>query len=282
MRRPGLVVLLLGLLSARAGAQVRGVPLAAGGVPDGVAGSLDVAFPDSVVSLFRGDIGQPYGGFPPALQNKVLGNATALTTRPGEHLAPVDLEAARTGLQAKMPRTITDYEFASWLMYPKVFVQYMTDRTQFGDVSVLPTRTYFYGLEPGEEISVVLEKGKHLIIRYVTTSDVHEDGMRTVFFELNGQPRSVRVQDRSQVAKRPPRRKAEPDHPNEVGAPMPGTIATVNVVAGHDVARGDVLVTIEAMKMETSVRAERDGKVREVVARPGQQVDAKDLLVVLD
>jgi pyruvate carboxylase len=194
----------------------------------------------------------------------------------------VDLDAARADLQAKMPRTITDYEFASWLMYPKVFLQYMADRTQFGDVSVLPTRAYFYGLEPGEEISVDLEKGKHLIIRYVTTSDVHDDGTRTVFFELNGQPRSVRVQDRSQVAKRPPRRKADAEHPNEIGAPMPGTIATVNVAAGHDVARGDVLVTIEAMKMETSVRAERDGRVKEVVARPGQQVDAKDLLVVLD
>ncbi len=181
-----------------------------------------------------------------------------------------------------MPRAITDHEFASWLMYPKVFSDYMADRTHFGDVSVLPTRAFFYGLEPGEEITIDLEKGKHLIIRYVATSDVHDDGTRTVFFELNGQPRSVKVQDRSQVAKRPPRRKAELDHPDEVGAPMPGTIATVNVLAGHAVARGDVLVTIEAMKMETSVRAERDGVIAEIVARPGQQVDAKDLLLVLE
>ena len=244
--------------------------------------AVDVAFPESVVSLFRGDIGQPYGGFPPALQKKVLGRTPATTTRPGEHLPAVDLDQARAELQEKMPRTLTDYEFASWLMYPKVFVQYMADRTHFGDVSVMPTRAYFYGLEPGEEISIDLEKGKHLIIRYVTTSDVHDDGTRTVFFELNGQPRSVRVPDRSQVPKRAPRRKAEVDHPNEVGAPMPGTIATVNVVAGHKATRGDVLVTIEAMKMETSVRAERDGTIAEVVARPGQQVDAKDLLVVFD
>jgi pyruvate carboxylase len=103
-----------------------------------------------------------------------------------------------------------------------------------------------------------------------------------VFFELNGQPRSIKVQDRSQVAKRPPRRKAELDHPDEVGAPMPGTIATVNVLTGHAVARGDVLVTIEAMKMETSVRAERAGVISEIIARPGQQVDAKDLLLVLE
>jgi pyruvate carboxylase len=243
---------------------------------------VDVAFPESVVSLFRGDIGQPYGGFPPALQTKILGNVQPSTTRPGESLPPVDLAQARIRAQEAMPRQITDQEFASWLMYPKVFRDYMTGRSHFGDVSVLPTRAFFYGLEAGEEITLDLEKGKHLIVRYVATSEVHDDGTRTVFFELNGQPRSVKVPDRSKVAKRPPRRKAEIDHPDEVGAPMPGTIATVNVLAGHAVARGDVLVTIEAMKMETSVRAERDGVIAEVVARPGQQVDAKDLLVVLE
>jgi pyruvate carboxylase len=241
-----------------------------------------VAFPESVVALFRGDIGQPHGGFPRQLQKKILGNVQPLTARPGASLPPVDLEQARAQLQEKMPRAITDHEFASWLMYPKVFTEYMADRTHFGDVSVLPTRAFFYGLESGEEITVDLEKGKHLIIRYVATSDVHDDGTRSVFFELNGQPRSVKVQDRSQVARRPPRRKAEVDHPDEVGAPMPGTIVTVNVLAGHKVVRGDVLVTIEAMKMETSVRAERDGVIAQVVARPGQSVDAKDLLLVLE
>jgi len=244
--------------------------------------NVEVAFPESVVSLFRGDIGQPQGGFPEALQKKILGSQQPVTTRPGERLPPVDLKKAREDLQAKMPRAITDYEFASWLMYPKVFTDYMADRVHYGDTSVLPTRAFFYGLETGEEITVDLEKGKHLIIRYVATSDAHDDGTRTVFFELNGQPRSVKVPDRSKVAKRPPRRKAEADHPNEIGAPMPGTIATVNVIAGHKAVRGEVLVTIEAMKMETSVRAERDGVVKEVVARPGQQVDAKDLLVVFE
>ncbi|MGI9245277.1 MAG: pyruvate carboxylase [Steroidobacteraceae bacterium] len=240
----------------------------------------DVAFPESVVQLFRGDIGQPHGGFPRALQKKILGPTPALTSRPGERLPPVDLDKARTELQAKMPRAITDYEFASWLMYPKVFSDYMAGRVHFGEVSVLPTRAFFYGLEPGEEIAVDLEKGKHLIIRFVTMSEVHDDGTRTVFFELNGQPRPVRVQDRSKVAKHPPRRKAQADHPNEVGAPMPGTVATVHVHAGQKVERGDVLLTLEAMKMETSVRAERDAEVTEVIARPGMQVDAKDLMVV--
>jgi pyruvate carboxylase len=242
----------------------------------------EVAFPESVVSLFRGDIGQPYGGFPPALQKKVLKGVAPLTVRPGSVLPPVDLARARAELQAKMPRPITDGEFASWLMYPKVFTDYMADRTHFGDTSVVPTRAFFYGLEPGEEVTLDLQRGKHLIIRFVATSDAHDDGTRTVFFELNGQPRSVKIADRSKVAKRPPRRKAEVDHPDQIGAPMPGTIATVHAAVGHKVARGDVLVTIEAMKMETSVRADRDGIVIEVVARPGEQVDAKDLLVVLE
>jgi pyruvate carboxylase len=242
----------------------------------------EVAFPESVVSLFRGDIGQPQGGFPPALQKKVLKGVKPQTGRPGEFLPAVDLERTRAELQVRMPRPITDYEFASWLMYPKVFTDYMADRMHYGNTSTLPTRTFFYGMEAGEEITVDLERGKHLIIRFVTKSDVHDDGTRTVFFELNGQPRSVRVPDRSQVVKRPPRRKAGVDHPDEIGAPMPGTVATVNVIVGQSVARGDVLVTIEAMKMETSVRAERDGRVREVVARPGEQIDAKDLLITLE
>jgi pyruvate carboxylase len=243
---------------------------------------VEVAFPESVVSFFRGDLGQPYGGFPQALQRKVLKDAEPLTARPGEVLPPVDLETVRAALQESMPRAITDYEFASWLMYPKVFTDYMSDRTRYGNVSALSTRTFFYGLAPGEEITVDLERGKHLIIRLVTVSDVHDDGTRTVFFELNGQPRPVKVADRSQVAKRPSRRQAEPDQPGHVGAPMPGTIATVAVSAGHEVARGDVLVTIEAMKMETAVRAERDGRVAQMLARPGEQVDAKDLLLVLE
>ncbi len=127
-----------------------------------------------------------------------------------------------------------------------------------------------------------MERGKTLIVRYVTTSDVHEDGTRTVFFELNGQPRPIRIADRSQVAKRPPQRKVEAGNPKHVGAPMPGTIGTVSVRVGQHLARGDVLLTLEAMKMETTVRAEQDGVVKEILATPGLQVDAKDLLVVLE
>jgi pyruvate carboxylase len=140
---------------------------------------------------------------------------------------------------------------------------------------------FFYGMEPGEEISIDLERGKTLIVRYVALSEPHEDGTRTVFFELNGQPRSVRVPDSSAVASRPPPRKVEPGNARHVGAPMPGTVTTLGVTPGATVARGDTLLTLEAMKMQTAVRAESEGQVAEVLVRPGQTVDVKDLLVVL-
>jgi pyruvate carboxylase len=243
--------------------------------------AVDVAFPESVVQLFRGDLGQPYGGFPEGLQKKILKGKAPLTVRPGSQLPPADMDAERVKIQQKTPRPVTDDDLASYLMYPRVWLDYINDRTQYGDVSILPTPVFFYGMEPGQEITVDIERGKTLIVRYVATSEAHEDGTRTVFFELNGLPRSVRVQDRSQVAKRAPQRKVEAGNTKQVGAPMPGTISTVAAVVGRKVARGDVLLTLEAMKMETAVRAEADGEVAEVLAQAGQQVDAKDLLVVL-
>jgi len=243
--------------------------------------ATDVAFPESVVQFFRGELGQPYGGFPEGLQRKVLKGVAPLRVRPGEVLPPADLDASRQTAEKACGRKISDAELASYLMYPKVFVDYVSARSRFGNLSVLPTSVFFYGMQPGQEVSVDLERGKTLIVRFVALSEPHDDGTRTVFFELNGQPRSVHVQDRTQVAKRPPRRQAEPGNPAHVAAPMPGTITTVAVKAEQKVARGDVLVTLEAMKMETSVRAERDGAVAEVLVRPGLQVDAKDLLLTL-
>jgi pyruvate carboxylase len=241
-----------------------------------------IAFPDSVVSLFRGELGQPSGGFPAALQAKVLAGAAPLSVRPGELLPPADLDAQRRQAAEKVGRAISEQELASYLMYPKVFIDYAADRAAFGDVSTLPTSVFFYGMQPGQEINIDLERGKTLIVHYVTTSDPHEDGTRTVFFELNGQPRPIRVADRSQVAKQPAHRKVESGNPSHVGAPMPGTIATVPVHVGQRLLRGDVLVTLEAMKMETTVRAERDGVVKEILIGPGRVVDTKDLLMVFE
>ena len=242
---------------------------------------VEVAFPESVVQMLRGDLGQPAGGWPPALQKKVLKDVKPLTTRPGAAMAPLDLAAERKKLDEKLGRAATDTQFASYLMYPKVFLDYARDRVAFGDCAILPTPVFFYGMDPGDEVSVDIERGKTLIVRFVAVSEVRDDGTRQVFFELNGQPRSIIVTDRSQVAKRPPQRKMEPGNARHVGAPMPGTIATVKAIVGKKVAKGDLLLTMEAMKMETSVRAEMDGTVAEVLAKPGLQVDAKDLLIVL-
>jgi len=243
--------------------------------------ATDIAFPQSVVQLFRGELGQPPGGFPPALQRKVLKGAAALSERPGARLPPVDLETERARIQTLLARPATDEDLASSLMYPQVWKEYVQHREKYGDVGILPTPVFFYGLEPGEEVSVDLERGKTLIVRYITASEPHEDGTRTVFFELNGQPRPIRVRDASQVATRPPQPQAEPGNPRHIGAPMPGTITQVAVAPGRKVARGDALLTLEAMKMQTTLRAERDGEIAEVLTRPGAQVDAKDLLIVL-
>jgi pyruvate carboxylase len=242
---------------------------------------FEVAFPESVVQMMRGDLGRPEGGWPEAIQKKVLKGQKPLEQRPGALMAPLDLVAERKTLDEKLGRAATDTQFASYLMYPKVFLEYARDRAAYGDLAILPTPVFFYGMEPGEEVSVDIERGKTLIVRFVAMSEVRDDGTRQVFFELNGQPRSIVVTDKSQVAKRPPQRKVEAGNAKHVGAPMPGTVATVKAVVGAKVAKGDLLLTMEAMKMETSVRAEAEGTVAEVLAKPGLQVDAKDLLVVL-
>jgi pyruvate carboxylase len=243
--------------------------------------NYEVAFPESVVQMMHGDLGRPEGGWPEGIQKKVLKGKAPLASRPGANMAPLDLVAERKKLDEKLGRPATDTQFASYLMYPKVFLDYARDRAAFGDCAILPTPVFFYGMEPGEEVSVDIERGKTLIVRFVAVSEVRDDGTRQVFFELNGQPRSIVVTDRSQVAKRPPQRKVEAGNARHVGAPMPGTVATVKAAVGQKVAKGDLLLTMEAMKMETSVRAESDGTVAEVLAKPGLQVDAKDLLIVL-
>ena len=242
----------------------------------------EVAFPESVVQMMRGDLGRPEGGWPEGIQKKVLKGQKPLEQRPGATMAPLDLATERKKLDEKLGRAATDTQFASYLMYPKVFLEYARDRAAYGDCAVLPTPVFFYGMEPGDEVSIDIERGKTLIVRFVAVSEVRDDGTRQVFFELNGQPRSIVVADRSQVAKRPPQRKVESGNAKHVGAPMPGTIATVKVAVGAKVQKGELLLTMEAMKMETSVRAEVEGTVAEVLAKPGLQVDAKDLLIVLN
>jgi biotin carboxyl carrier protein/amino acid transporter len=241
----------------------------------------DIAFPDSVVSMLRGDLGQSPGGWPEGLQKKALKGETPITVRPGSLLADADLDAGRAELAEKLGRKPDEYEFAAWLMYPKVFSDFAAVSEEYGPVSVLPTPVYFYGMAPEDEIFVDIERGKTLVIRCLAIGETDEKGMVTVFFELNGQPRRVKVPDRvhgASAAKARP--KAEAGNEAHLGAPMPGVVSSVSVSAGQKVKAGDVILSIEAMKMETALHAERDGEIAELLVRAGDQIGAKDLLVV--
>ncbi|AZO03670.1 MULTISPECIES: pyruvate carboxylase [unclassified Mesorhizobium] len=240
----------------------------------------DIAFPDSVVSMLRGDLGQSPGGWPAALQKKALKGDKPITVRPGSLLKPADLKASRKDIETKLERKLSEYEFASWLMYPKVFTDFAAAQETYGPVSVLPTPTYFYGMKSEDEIFLDIEKGKTLVVRCQAFGDVDDKGMVTVFFELNGQPRRVKVPDRAHGASAAKaRRKAEPGNEGHVGAPMPGVVSALAVAPGQAVKAGDVLLSIEAMKMETALHAERDGEIAEVLVKAGDQIDAKDLLI---
>ncbi|SDH08765.1 pyruvate carboxylase [Roseospirillum parvum] len=241
----------------------------------------DISFPDSVVQMMRGDLGQPPGGWPKALQKKVLKDQPPITVRPGSVVPPADLAALRAEAETKAERAISDVEFESYLMYPKVFLDYAAHHRDNGPVEVLPTPVFFYGMEPGQEIAVELEPGKTLNIRCQAFGAADEAGHVKVFFELNGQPRTAKVADRKAVEHAPKHPKADPANPGHVAAPMPGLIASVAVKEGQKVRAGDLLLTIEAMKMETALNAERDGTVARVVTPAGTQVDAKDLLLEL-
>ena len=245
--------------------------------------TTDVVFPDSVVDMMKGSLGQPPGGWPKAIQKKILKGEKPTTDRPGEHMPAVDLEATRADLSAQLEgRSVDNEDLNGYLMYPKVFLDYMGRHRTYGPVRTLPTKAFFYGMKPGEEISAEIDPGKTLEIRMQAVSEVSEDGEVKVFFELNGQPRTVRVMNRLAASEKVTRPKAEAGNANHIGAPMPGVVATVAALAGKEVKEGDLLLTIEAMKMETGIHAERDAVIKAVHVNAGSQIDAKDLLIELE
>ena len=242
--------------------------------------NTEVVFPDSVIDMMKGSLGQPPGGWPAALQNKILKDDKPITDRPGKHLAPVDLDAVRADLSKQLEgKSIDDEDLNGYLMYPKVFLDYMGRHRVYGPVRTLPTKTFFYGMEPGDEISAEIDPGKTLEVRLQAVGEMDENGEVKVFFELNGQPRTIRVANRAAAATKVQRPKAEQGNPNHIGAPMPGVVATIAAQAGKEVKAGDLLLTIEAMKMETGIHADRDAIVKAVHVTAGGQIDAKDLLV---
>ena len=244
----------------------------------------DIAFPDSVVDMMRGNLGQPPGGFPEGIINKVLKGEKPNTDRPGLSAKPIDIEETRLAAtkELELDDTLDDEDLNGYLMYPKVFSDYVARHKTYGPVRTLPTSSFFYGMEPGDEISVEIDPGKTLEIRLQALGEADDKGEVKVFFELNGQPRVIRVPDRKVKATTTVRPKAEAGNAAHVGAPMPGVVASVSVTPGQKVNDGDLILTIEAMKMETGLHAEKSGVVKAVHIKPGDQIDAKDLLVELE
>ena len=242
----------------------------------------DVAFPESVVDMLRGNLGQPPGGFPKHLVKKALKGEKPNLDRPGKNLEPIDLEKTRQELSDKLDgMKIDDEDLNGYLMYPKVFLDYMERHLTYGPVRTLPTKTFFYGMNSGDEISLEIDPGKTLEIRMQAIGETDENGEVKVFFELNGQPRVIRVPNRLVTSETTSRPKADPSNSDHIGAPMPGVISTVSVNEGQAVKKGDLLLTIEAMKMETGIHVERDAKIKAVHVKPATQIDAKDLIIEL-
>jgi pyruvate carboxylase len=242
----------------------------------------DIAFPASVIDLIGGGMGQPPGGFPKPVKDRVLLGKKEFVGRPGETLPPADFDDARACVKELVQRDPLDREVVQWLLYERVFEDFAAHQLKYGDVSILPTPNFFYGLESGEEIAIDIEEGKTLIIRFLTIGNPHADGTRTVFFELNGQPREVTIVDNSLETDIVKAIKADPSNKNHIGSTMPGMVVAVAVKPGDGVKKGQKLLTLEAMKMETMINAEQDGTVSEVLIKSGAQVETGDLLVVID
>lgn len=243
-----------------------------------------LSFPKSVVEMMQGAIGVPQGGWPKDLQKIVLDSAGVKPHkgRLSAALPKADLKKIKKDLSAKLKREVSDDDVMSHLMYPQVFADLQEHVRLYSDTSVLPTPTFFYGLQTGEEVNIELEPGKTLVVRFLTIGEPHDDGTRTVFFELNGQPREVRVNDRSLEGNLHKQPKADPDNAHHVGAPMPGKISTIAVKTGQAVKEGEKLLSIEAMKMETAVYAQRDAVVGSVEVKLGTTIAAGDLLLILE
>ncbi|MES2709643.1 MAG: pyruvate carboxylase [Verrucomicrobiota bacterium] len=240
------------------------------------------SFPESVIDMLQGGLGQPVGGWPQDVQKIILGKKKPFTNRPGERAEKVDLNKTRA-LVAKVTgqEAVSDDDLYSHLMYPQVFAEFVKFRDDHSDISVLPTPAYFYGLRDKEEITITLEAGKTLFARLLNLTEADPTGQRTAIFELNGYPRHVQIADKSAARQVETRAKADPGNPLQIGAPMPGMIASIAITEGAKVREGDPLLTLEAMKMFTTVTAPSSGTVAQLAVAVGNTVEAKDLMVVM-
>ncbi len=246
----------------------------------------EISFPESVVNFFKGDLGQPVGGFPKQLQDIILKDKKPYTNRPNAHLEPVDFdteyEAFHKKFQKNFARTIEFEDFLSYKLYPKVFEQAYNMFKEYDNVSVIPTKNFFYGMKLHEEAMIEIAPGKTILVKLLSVGIPNEDGMRTVFFKVNGQTRFVEIQDKSLEVEKVENPKANPENANEVGAPLQGMLSKVLVKKGQEVGKNTPLFVIEAMKMETNVAATQGGKVKKIALKEGTLVGQDDLVIVLE
>ena len=240
----------------------------------------ELDYPQSVVEFFQGRLGIPYQGFPVELQDIILKGDKSWQEQAKAALAPVDFAAKKAELE-EMKAPTTEEDLSAYCLYPKVYADWQAFVQEFGDVSILDTPTFFFGMKAGEEINVALEKGKNLIIKLVLVSDPDEEGNRLVRFEFNGQARTIKVHDKQVKTTGLVRRKANKANPNEIGATLSGSLVKVSVSLGQKVKKGDVLLVTEAMKMETTITAPKDGTVAEILVTPGSRIESGDCLLVL-
>jgi pyruvate carboxylase len=231
--------------------------------------------------MLSGVLGVPPDGWPTKVQEILLRGVKPMKGRPSAAMPAVDLAAEKDALEKRTGHPITNEDLLSSLLYPEVFLKFDKFRLAHSDVSVLPTPAFFYGLKSGEEITVEIEAGKTLIIKYMTASDPHPDGTRTLFFDLNGQPREVNVRDKALRVVERAHPKADPADAGQVGATTAGVISGIAVQVNQAVERGAKLMTLEAMKMQSNIYAPISGRVTKLLAVPGQSVEAKDLLVTI-
>jgi pyruvate carboxylase len=241
----------------------------------------EMNIPNSVVEMFEGSLGEPDGGWPKKIAAVVLRGGKPRRGRPGARIPAADLDATRATLEKKTGHRPSETDLMSYLMYPEVFLKFDKARQAYGNLDIVPTPAFFYGMKVGAEVMVDLEPGKTLVIKLTALSEAHPDGHRTVFFELNGQPREVRVRDKSLQPKTRVQPKADPANPGHIGAPIPGAVTSIAVELNQQVAKGDKLLILEAMKMQTTVYAPVAGKISERAVSVGQTVEPKDLLLVI-
>lgn len=241
-----------------------------------------ISFPESVQQFFAGELGQPEGGFPKELQKIILKDKKPNTERPGKHITPIDFDKDFAAFKEKFGDDLDMTDFLSYLFYPKVFEEALQFSREYGDVSVVPTPVFLYGLKQGADTTIEIAPGKTLLIRLLSIGPVDENGKRTVFFKLNGQTRNIEVQDKSVKVELRENRKVDKSNEKQIGAPLQGMLSKVLVATGATVKKNQPLFVIEAMKMETVITAPQDATVKDIALQPGTLVNTHDLVMELD